>query len=138
MAIPWHMRTWDDALRIVATTLLTPPYLLYIVLLIRYRHKKPFNSAFFRLNLAVGIFDVLAAWHVNLLVVLPYWGILSEEFWEPFITSPATTYIALSGTVFYTSFQWFMAAVLAINRCTAVFKPLKQKCVSVSMRLNRI
>ena len=53
------MRTWDEMLRMIAKTLLIPPYFLYIVILIHYRYKKLFNSAFFHLNLTVGIFGVL-------------------------------------------------------------------------------
>ena len=126
-----HRIPWDDYVRLVFTFCSFPLYLLYMVVLLRNRNKELFNSAFFRLSLAVGAFDIACILHNNCLILIPYYGIISADFFDRFATSTPFCIYVYCGAGFYACFQWLMATAMAINRYTALFTPLKHKKVVV-------
>lgn len=127
----FHRFSWDEYARLAFTFPSFPLYLLYIAVLVRNRRKEPFNSAFFRLSLAVGIFDIACVLHNSVLLLIPYYGIVSANFFDRFATwTPFCVYI-FCGAAFYACFQWLIATAMAVNRYTALFKPLQHTQVVV-------
>ena len=126
-----HRIPWDDYVRLVFTVCSFPLYLLYMVVLLRNRNKELFNSAFFRLSLAVGVFDIACILHNNCLILAPFYGIVSADFFDRIATwTPFCVYV-FCGASFYTCFQWLMATAMAVNRYTALVVPVKHKQVVV-------
>lgn len=74
-----------DIPRFCFTVASQPLYLLYLAVLVRYRHKEPFNSPFFRLSFAVGIFDICCWVQSNAVVTIPSWGVVNEEWFDALV-----------------------------------------------------
>ena len=58
MPIVWELVTPEVIARNVFVIISVPVYVLFLAVLIRFRKKTPFNSAFFRLSVATGLIDL--------------------------------------------------------------------------------
>ena len=63
MAFVKELWTPSIIARNIFTFLSIPVYALFLAVLIRFRRKAPFNSAFFRLSLVTGFMDVWSIAH---------------------------------------------------------------------------
>ena len=64
--------------RNVFTLLSVPVYVLFLAVLIRFRKKSPFNSAFFRLSIVTGFMDMWSIAHSYFIYEYASLGITTE------------------------------------------------------------
>lgn len=63
MGLIVEVLTVEQIVRNIFVIISTPLYLLFMAVLIRFRKRIPFNSAFFRLNLVTGVIDLWSIAH---------------------------------------------------------------------------
>ena len=63
MPIAWELVTPQVIARNVFVIISVPIYVLFLAVLIRFRKKAPFNSAFFRLSAVTGLMDLWSIAH---------------------------------------------------------------------------
>ena len=78
MPIAWELVTSEVIARNVFVIISVPLYVLFLAVLIRFRKKAPFNSAFFRLSAVTGLIDLWAIEHNYFLYEYAELGITAE------------------------------------------------------------
>ena len=63
MPVAWELVTPQLIARNIFVVISIPVYVLFFAVLIRFRKKAPFNSAFFRLSLVTGLIDLWSIVH---------------------------------------------------------------------------
>ena len=96
MPIVWERVTPQVIARSVLVIISTPVYVLFLAVLIRFRKKAPFNTAFFRLSIVTGIMDVLSIVHTYLIYEYAMLGITTQ------LLRPLLLYDALRRCPYYT------------------------------------
>ena len=97
MPIAWELVTPQVIGRNVFVIISTPVYILFLVVIIRFRKKAPFNSAFFRLSVVTGIMDLFSIVHIYITYEYAMLGITTQ------LLRPLLSYDAL-GRYFYKTY----------------------------------
>ncbi|KAE9551614.1 hypothetical protein FO519_005188 [Halicephalobus sp. NKZ332] len=99
-----------------------PINLLFLHLLYRYRHKRPFKSSFFDLCRILTIADILMMIFSTIFFKLPVYGWIPEYlFHDNFAVVP------LMGVNYFSHVQAIGIIGIALNRFTAVFSPIRHR-----------
>ena len=78
MSIAWELVTPQVIGRNVFVIISTPVYILFLVVIIRFRKKAPFNSAFFRLSIVTAIIDLFSIVHSQFIYEYATLGITTK------------------------------------------------------------
>ena len=84
MQIAWELVTPQVIARNVFVMISVPVYVLFLAVLIRFRKKAPFNSAFFRLSVVTGLMDLWSIAHNYFLYEYAELGITTQLL-RPFL-----------------------------------------------------
>ena len=78
--MPFVKELWTPLIvaRNIYTFLSIPVYVLFLAVLIRFRKKAPFNSAFFRLSLGIGFIDLWSVVHSHFFYEYTRLGLTTE------------------------------------------------------------
>jgi hypothetical protein len=113
---------------LVLTLLTLPLYLVIIVFIVRKRNINPYNSAFFKLWLALAFVDILVTINVFLIGKAISYG----YFRSVFESQPTGAVLNLiSNLISYSSnrAQMSINAIISINRYTAIAMPINHNLV---------